>query len=107
MEIKKEIRDKIIDYILDKNLQESLKPLPEKGTYKVESNYELGVNDKIKNYVFVVSQVLTYHNYSISDKRYGLYAFDVNTGELSPDFESKQGCYVGFFNDLQILASIV
>ena len=101
MEIKAEVKEKIRAYIVAKNLEQTTKELPEKGTYFIEYNYELAENDKFEH-LFVVAIMLKYHNYSISEKVYSLYAFDRNSGNQITDFEKKGGCYVGFFQDLKI-----
>jgi len=106
MDISAEIKEKIRDFVIEKNLKQSLDSLPNKGNYAVEFQYELAENKKAEKYIFVVSQKLTYHNHSVSDKRYGLYAFDRKTGNQIADFE-KNGCYVGFFNDLKIVEEII
>ena len=106
MDISAEIKEKIRDFVIEKNLKQSLDSLPNKGNYAVEFQYELAENKKAEKYIFVVSQKLTYHNHSVSDKRYGLYAFDRETGNQITDFE-KKGCYVGFFNDLKIVEEII
>ena len=106
MDISAEIKEKIRDFVIEKNLKQSLDSLPNKGNYAVEFQYELAENKKAEKYIFVVSQKLTYHNHSVSDKRYGLYAFDRKTGNQIADFE-KNGCYVGFFNDLKIVVEII
>ena len=107
MEINKEVKAKIFDYILQKNLTQTLSSLPEKGSYFIESAYELALNDKNDKYYFVVSRKIMYHNYSISDRRFGIYAFDKNSGELAKDFDEKNGCYLGFFKDLKIVETII
>lgn len=107
MNIKKEIKDKIIDYILSKNLDESLKQLPEKGTYDIESCYELAYNRNINNIVFVVSMKITYNNYSIDKKSYGLYAFDLKDGNLVKNYKENGMCYDGFFQHLEVIEEII
>lgn len=106
MNICAEVKEKIVNFIIEKNLKQSLDSLPNKGNYSVEFQYELAENNKAEKYIFVVSQKMTYHNHSVSDKRYGLYAFDKKTGNQIVDFE-KTGCYVGFFNDLKIVEEII
>lgn len=106
MNISKEVKEKIRDFVIEKNLKQSLDSLPNKGSYSIEFQYELAENKKVEKYIFVVSQKLTYHDHSVSDKRYGLYVFERESGNQVTDFE-KNGCYVGFFNDLKIVEEII
>ena len=107
MEIKAEVKAKIRNYIVAKNIEQTNKELPEKGTYFIEYGYELAENDKFANLLFVVATKLIYHNYSISDKEYSIYVFDRNDGTQITDFEKKGECYVGFFQDLKIVEAII
>ncbi len=107
MEINKQVKDSIFDFIVQRNLKNSSEELRSKGKFTIESQYELAINPKIKKYVFVVSEKIVYHNHSIEDKRYGVYAFDVKKGNYIKDFEEKGGCYIGFFNDLKIVEKII
>lgn len=107
MEIKEEVKKEIRNQIQLKNIKGVLNELPNKGYHSVEVNYEMAVNKKDDKFVFVVSQIITYHNGSIDDRRYNIYAFDSNSGKLIEDFEEKGGCYYGFFNDLKIIETIL
>ncbi len=107
MEIRKEVKDTIFDYIVRKSLKESLQEIPDKGAYDVEYEYELATNDKFNKYVFVVSKKISYKSHSLDEKGYNLYAFDVKSGKIVSDFEQKNGCYFGFFNDLKVIEQII
>jgi hypothetical protein len=107
MNIKKEVKDKIVNYILKKNVDQSLEPLPEKGEYFIEYCYELAYNPKVDNIIFVMSIKLNYHNYSIDKKSYNLYAFDVKNGNLIENYQEKGMCYNGFFQDLIVIQEII
>jgi hypothetical protein len=107
MEIKEEIKNEIRNYIQLKNINSVLKQLPNRGYHSIEINYEMAVNKKDDKYVFVISQIITYHNGSIDSRTYNIYAFDSNSGKLIEDFEEKGGCYYGFFNDLNIIETIL
>ncbi len=107
MEIKEEVKKEIRNQIQLKNIKGVLSELPNKGYHSVEVNYEMAVNKKDDKYIFVISQIITYHNGSIDDRRYNIYAFDSNSGKLIEDFEEKGGCYYGFFNDLNIIETIL
>lgn len=107
MNIEKSVKDKIVDYILDYNMEQSLKPLPSKGVYDVECCFELMYNKKISDIVFVVCLDIEYHNYSISKKSYKAFAFDVKSGNLMPDYQKSGKCYDGFFQDLELIEEII
>jgi hypothetical protein len=107
MESKEEIKNEIRNYIQLKNINSVLKQLPNRGYHSIEINYEMAVNKKDDKYVFVISQIITYHNGSIDSRTYNIYAFDSNSGKLIEDFEEKGGCYYGFFNDLNIIETIL
>jgi hypothetical protein len=107
MNINKEVRNKIVSYILKKNVDQSLKPLPEKGEYFIEYCYELAYNPKIDNIIFVMSIKMEYFNYSINKKSYNLYAFDVKNGNLIENYQENGMCYNGFFQDLQVIEEII
>ena len=107
MELKEEVKDAIINYIQKKNINEIIEPMPNRGYSYSEMRYEIAYNESLPNYIFVVSEKYTFHNGSISDKRWGIYAFDKETGNLIKDFEEKGGCYVGFFNELQFVEKIL
>ncbi len=107
MEINEEVKSKIRTHIELKNIKSVLKELPHKGYHSVEVDFEMAVNKKDEKYVFVISQIIKYHNGSIDSKTYNIYAFDSKSGELIKDFEEKGGCYYGFFNDLKIIETIL
>jgi hypothetical protein len=107
MEINKKTKENIYNFIIEKNIKESLKELPDKGNCFFESHYQLAINEKISKYVFVISEVMSYHNQSLTDKRFGIYAFDIANGKIITEFEKKGGCYIGFFNDLKIIEEII
>ena len=107
MEIKTDVRDNILEFIIKKNLEETLKELPDKGTYSTECDYQLAFNEKYPKLFFVISLKMTYHNHSLDSKKYGLYAFDSTDGHYVPDFEKENGCYNGFFTDLKIIERII
>jgi len=105
--IKIPAKEKIVDYILQLNLKNIHQQLPKSGNSSVEMNYRLGVNEKSNKYAFVISEKISYYNGSMKDRRYKLYAFDINSGELIPNFENGGECYYGFFNDLKIVEDII
>lgn len=107
MEIKKEAKEKIVEFIQKKNIGEIIEPMPNRGFNYAEIKYELASNPKLPNYIFVVSEKYTFDNGSIHDKRWGLYAFDKETGEYVKDFEEKGGCHFGFFNELDFIERIL
>jgi hypothetical protein len=107
MNIKKEVKDKIVKYILKINVDQSLKPLPEKGEYFIEYCYELAYNPKVDNVIFVVSIKMEYFNYSINKKSYNVYAFNVENGNLIEGYQKNGKCYNGFFEDLQVIEEII
>ena len=107
MEIKESVKDEITKYIQLKNIKGVLPELPHKCYHSVEINYQMAVNKKDNKYIFVISQIITYHNGSIENRKYNIYAFDSNSGQLIQDFEEKGGCYYGFFNDLNIIETIL
>ena len=107
IEISEQVKESIEDFVLEKNMEESLKELPGAGIYNVESQYQFATNDKFKNNIFVVSQIIEFKGKSISDKRFGIYAFDANTGEQITSFEKDGKCYYGFFEDLKIIERII
>jgi hypothetical protein len=107
MEIKQEVKDKIYNFVHKKNIGEISEPMPNKGVVITEIKYELASNPSIPKYLFVVSEKYTFYNGSIQDKRWGVYAFDKETGDLVPDFEEKEGCQYGFFNELDFIERII
>ena len=107
MEIKQEVKDAIYHFVQKKNIGEIREPMPHKGMVQSEIKYELATNPKSPKYLFVVSEKYTFYNGSIQDKRWGIYAFDKETGSLVTDFEEKGGCYYGFFNDLDFIERIL
>jgi hypothetical protein len=107
MNIEQSVKSKIVDYILDYNMEQSLKPLPSKGVYHVECYFELMYNKKINNIVFVVCLDIEYHNYSINKKSYKAFAFDVKNGKLIPDYQKNGKCYDGFFQELELIEEII
>jgi hypothetical protein len=107
MNIDKSVKDKIRNYILNYNLEQSLKPLPSKGVYDVESCFELMCNKKIDNIVFVVCLNIEYSNYSINKRKYKVFAFDTKNGDLIPNYQQSGKCYDGFFQDLDLIEEII
>ena len=105
--MKTESRENILEFIIKRNLDETLKELPSKGTYSIECDYELATNAKYPKHIFVTSTKMTYHNHSLDSKKYGLYAFHSSDGSYAPDFEKENGCYNGFFTDLNIIERII
>jgi hypothetical protein len=104
--IEKNVEKKIFDFIIDKNYEQQTSDLPQKGNYFIEYNFQIALNDKYKDYIFVISNQIHYHNYSMSEKKFGLYTFDCNTGAPIDNFDDEK-CYFGFFNDLRILKRII
>ena len=98
---------KIRNYILNYNLEQSLKPLPSKGIYDVEGCFDLMYNRKIDNIVFVVCLDIEYSNYSINKKSYKVFAFDTINGNLIPKYQESGKCYDGFFQDLELIEEII
>lgn len=107
MDIKNEARENILEFIIKKNLEETLKELPERGTYSNECDYQLATNSRYPKHLFVTSLKMTYRNHSLDSKKYGLYAFDSEDGKYAPDWEKENGCYNGFFTDLTIIERII
>lgn len=103
----KEARENILEFIIKKNFDETLKELPEKGRYSVECDYQLATNDKYPKHIFVVSTKMKYYNHSLDEKKYGLYAFNSDNGHYEPNFEDEQGYYNGFFTDLNVIERII
>jgi hypothetical protein len=98
--------DKIINYILERNIKNNLNEMPNKGYNDVELNFQLASNDKVPGKTFVVYERLRYYNSSLKDRKCDMLAFD-EKGDLIPDFDKKGGCYFGFFDDLKIIKNIV
>ena len=101
------VESKIKQFVIDKNLKETLRELPKHGNYYVENEYKLSSNPKLPEMLFVISKRISFHNHSIADKRYCVYAFDKNTGELSKDFEGNGKCYEGFYNESVFIKDII
>jgi hypothetical protein len=106
MELTREAIAKIKSFVRQKDLKESLVPIPNIGEFQVEHSYDIMENKKVDDHIFVVSIIMKYENGSLRDKRYGLYAFDKN-GNFVPDYEEKNGCYYGFFNDLKLIETVI
>jgi hypothetical protein len=107
MEISEKVKSKIIDYAVDMNAKNIHNQLPKSGRHTLEFDFKLGLNDKTDKYAFVVYEKYSYYNGSLKERKYQILAFDINTGDLIPDFEKSGGCYYGFFNDLKIVQDIV
>lgn len=108
MEINQEVIKKIKHYIVKKNVKDSLyADMPSQGKHFFEAEYDLAINEKVKDMIFVVSVKTFYGNGRIEDKKYGIYAFDKNTGEEVKNFEETNSCYLGFFNDLTVIENIL
>lgn len=107
MNISEGVKQKIVTFILNVNFNHRFRELPSKGVYTIESGFELAENKKMPNYVFVICDKITYKNYSIHERGYGVYAFDAKTGELDKNFEKNKKCYLGFFEDIVVLEQIV
>lgn len=101
------VKDNILEFIIKKNFDETMKELPDKGTYSIECDYQLATNEKYPKLFFVVSTKITYHNHSLDSKKYELYAFDSTDGHYKPDFEKENGYYNEFFSDLNIIQRII
>ena len=108
MEISQEVIKKIKHYIVKKNIKDRMYDnMPSQGKHVFEAEYDLATNEKINNMVFVVSVKTYYGSSRIEDKKYGIYAFDKNTGEQVKDFEETNSCYLGFFNVLTVIVNIL
>jgi len=107
MEINQEVIKKIKVFIAKKNIKDLTATMPSQGKHVFEADYDLAVNEKVNDLVFVVSVKTFYGSSRIEDKRYGIYAFDINTGEEVKNFENTDKCYFNFFNDLTVIENIL
>lgn len=107
MEINQEVIKKIKVFVIKKNLKDLSSPMSNQGKHVYESEYDLAVNERVNDLVFVVSVRVFYVSSRIEDKRYGIYAFDKNTGEEVKNFEDTDKCYFNFFNDLTVIENIL
>lgn len=105
MKINYDAEKKIVAFVIEKNYQQTTSDIPEKGHYFVESNFVLATNKKDNNHIFVISDKLHYHNYSISKVEKEVYAFD-NSGNKIENFDEKN-VYFGFFKDLKNIKKII
>jgi hypothetical protein len=107
MEINQEVIKKIKFFIVKKNAKDLSANMPSQGKHVFEADYDLAVNENVSDLVFVVSVKTFYGSSRIEDKKYGIYAFDKNTGEEVKDFEKTDKCYFNFFNDLTVIENIL
>jgi hypothetical protein len=107
MNISEKVKSVIVEQILKINFDNKRQDIPSKGRFTIESNYELAINEKMPKYIFVVTTKIDFHNHQIDGKGYGLYAFYSINGKLDTDFDSRGGCYYGFFQDIKIIETII
>ena len=107
MEINQKAKDSIIDYVMEKNLKSTLQEMPKRGRYEVEFGYKLCVNEQAPNSIFVMSEVLGYHNHSLDYSKYRIYEFDLNGKPKNNNYQDSNACYNGFINDLKLVQTII
>ena len=98
---------KIRDFVYDKSLQDNLKQIPDKGTYAINLGYDIAINTKYPDMIFVIYKQYSYKNHSITNIRWCVYAFDKKTGELVPNFQDSPKCYDGFYSESELIEQLV
>ena len=71
------------------------------GRVNIEYDYNLCYNEKFKDNLFVICQVRTYENSSLTGNKFKVYAFDMEGYEIP--FEQDEVCIDGFYENCYIL----
>lgn len=107
MQISENLKEAVKDFVASKSLKQMQSSMPSKGLVKVEYRFNLCYNPKVLDKVFVVSEIMKYQSQSLSDKKYGIYAFDINSGQEIKNFGDSDDCYFGIVNDLRVIERIL
>jgi hypothetical protein len=107
MKISENLRDAVEEFVAAKSLKQIQTPMPSKGLVTVEYRYNLCYNPKVTDKVFIVSEIMKYQSHSLSDKKYGIYAFDVKTAKELKNFSDSDECYFGIVNDLRVIEKLL
>ena len=107
MKISENLKEAVEDFVAAKSLKQVHTPMPSKGLYTIEYRYNLCFNPKVTDKIFLVSEIMKYQGHSLSDKSYGIYAFDVKTCKEIKKFSESDDCYFGIVNDLQVIEKIL
>lgn len=98
MNIPSNVFNQIHDYVVNKNLDESVKPIPHSGKYEINYKYIVMSNDKYPDVIFVVYNSMKYHNKSLVNEVRSALPFNKDNGSFIGDFD-KNNYYNGFFSD--------
>jgi len=71
------------------------------GKLEIEHSYNLCYHEKFKDNLFVICQVRTYENSSLTGNKFKVYAFDKEGYEVP--FEQEESCTDGFYENCYIL----
>ena len=97
-----EVLEKINQDIFERSMKHNFKELPKTGYFSQEFEYrkcKTGMQG-LDNYYFIVSKKLEYHNGSMTNYKYVVYAYDKN-GNYVSDQSGYEKCRGKFFKSLE------